>query len=767
MSQSNEDIDEQMASWDEGGEDKNDADFEDPAIVAAVIAADKEAAAADKEEFAADKAAVEKGKETEVIDVDADEGKKRTAIAKRSDMWQHFIEIKDEDGVVVKGRCKYCKNAIAAHAVNNGTSAMRRHFNTCKRNPFRAHQGVLQVKDGSNVGTWKFDPEMLRTAFSEMIIEDELPFAHGEKSGLKKFMALACPRFTLPSRRTCTRDTVKIYFEQKAKLKMFLQENCQRVSLTTDGWTSQQQDSYMTVTAHFIDNNWCLHKKIISFFKVKGKKGDDIGKHLQKVLHDWGLDKVMTVTVDNASANDSGVSYLRKQMNSLKTSIAQGKYLHMRCAAHIVNLIVQECLKEVLESIKRVRAAVRFVKNGTSRLVKFKECAILEKVDTKAFLSLDVCTRWNSTYDMLKAACAYEKVFARYADEDPYFTIELISDKGPGVPDEQDWENARKMAEFLGHFAEITKRVSASLSATSHTYFHEIGEVNILVNNWLNSSDPIQATMGKRMKDKFDKYWGQWHDIVENESEKAKGKEKDKENINLLIFVAVVLDPRYKLSQYTEFAIHQIYGQSTGEKVWAAVNKGLHGLFEEYRATFAPSDGTPQSTESESPQSKQVGGSDRMMKSMYAKRMKLNSGSSSSYNRGSRTELEKYLAEECEDDIKNFDILAWWKGQSSRFPILSRLARDVLAIPISTVASESAFSTCGRIMDDFRTSLTPFMVEALVCTQDWLKRATPTNIAENTEELTYLEEGNSISNVVFLIYMFVSKIFTTLYFFPL
>ena len=244
-------------------------------------------------------------------------------------------------------------------------------------------------------------------------------------------------------------------------------------------------------------------------------------------------------------------------MNSLKTSIAQGKYLHMRCTAHIVNLIVQECLKEVLESIKRVRAAVRFVKNGTSRLVKFKECAILEKVDTKAFLSLDVCTRWNSTYDMLKAACAYEKVFARYADEDPYFTIELISDKGPGVPDEQDWENARKMAEFLGHFAEITKRVSASLSATSHTYFHEIGEVNILVNNWLNSSDPIQATMGKRMKDKFDKYWGQWHDIVENESEKAKGKEKDKENINLLIFVAVVLDPRYKLSQYTEFAIHQ------------------------------------------------------------------------------------------------------------------------------------------------------------------------------------------------------------------
>lgn len=91
----------------------------------------------------------------------------------------------------------------------------------------------------------------------------------------------------------------------------------------------------------------------------------------------------MTVTIDNASANDSGVSYLRRQMNNLKTSIAQDKYLHMRCAAHIVNLIVQDGLREVDMSIKRVRAAVRFIKNSPSRLIKFKECAALEKVESK------------------------------------------------------------------------------------------------------------------------------------------------------------------------------------------------------------------------------------------------------------------------------------------------------------------------------------------------------------------------------------------------
>lgn len=356
-------------------------------------------------------------------------------------------------------------------------------------------------------------------------------------------------------------------------------------------------------------------------------------------------------------------------------------------------------MKEVDDSIKRVRAAVRYVKNETSGLVKFKSCAELEKVDSKAFLSLDVCTRWNSTYDMLKAACTYEKAFTRYAEEDPYFTIEMIGDKGPGVPDEWDWDNARKMAEFLGHFAAATKCVSASLSLTAHTHFHEIGELNILLQNLMKSSDHIQAAMGKRMKEKYDRYWGQWQGNVSVDLEKEKGKGKD--NINMVIFVATVLDPTYKMSEYMEDAIEEMYGEGIGQQVWAASTKCLYDLFEKYRAHYSSSesDASPQS--SDSSQSKQGGGHASMMKTLVAKRMRLNNGSSSC-SRGRKSELDKYLAEECEDDSKKFDILNWWKVSSTRFLILSKLARDVLTIPISTIASESAFSTSGQILDDFR-----------------------------------------------------------------
>ena len=160
-----------------------------------------------------------KEKEKEVIDLEGEEGKKRNPIVSRSGMWEHFSKVFHE-GQLIKANCNYCKKDIAAHPVFNGTSAMHKHFNCCKSNPHvESKQGVLSISQGTGVGTWKFDPELLRSAFAEMVIEDEEPFAKGEKPGFRKFMSVACPRFTLPSRRTCTRDAVQLYFEQKAKLK--------------------------------------------------------------------------------------------------------------------------------------------------------------------------------------------------------------------------------------------------------------------------------------------------------------------------------------------------------------------------------------------------------------------------------------------------------------------------------------------------------------------------------------------------------------------
>lgn len=52
------------------------------------------------------------------------------------------------------------------------------------------------------------------------------------------------------------------------------------------------------------------------------------------------------------------------------------------------------------------------------------------------------------------------------------------------------------------------------------------------------------------------------------------------------------------------------------------------------------------------------------------------------------TELDTYLNENPIPRSSEFDILKWWMGNSYKYPILARMARDVLAIPASAVASE-------------------------------------------------------------------------------
>jgi len=106
-----------------------------------------------------------------------------------------------------------------------------------------------------------------------------------------------------------------------------------------------------------------------------------------------------------------------------------------------------------------------------------------------------------------------------------------------------------------------------------------------------------------------------------------------------------------------------------------------------------------------------------------------------------KNEVEMYLLEPCEHvDDDDFEILAWWKMNSIKYRVLSHIAKDVFAIPISTVASESAFSTGGRIIDLYRSSLSPKMVEALICSQNWLLHTfVPLQDEPTMEELEFYE----------------------------
>ena len=132
-----------------------------------------------------------------------------------------------------------------------------------------------------------------------------------------------------------------------------------------------------------------------------------------------------------------------------------------------------------------------------------------------------------------------------------------------------------------------------------------------------------------------------------------------------------------------------------------------------------------------------------------------------------KSKLDRYLLEASVDPkTEGFDILDWWRVNSSRYRILSQVAHDVLAIPISTVASKSAFSTGGRVLDPFCNSLSPNTIEALICTQNWLRSkdsTEPINLREAMDEVENYELESSnvfmfFSNFFFLLLLFINSL---------
>ena len=102
-----------------------------------------------------------------------------------------------------------------------------------------------------------------------------------------------------------------------------------------------------------------------------------------------------------------------------------------------------------------------------------------------------------------------------------------------------------------------------------------------------------------------------------------------------------------------------------------------------------------------------------------------------------------------------YDVLSFWRFNSAKYPVLSVLARDVLAMQVSSVASESAFSTSGRILDPSRSCLTHFMIEVLMCTEQWLKceiRLKEKGIKGKEQMLKLIEEQDDLMRGIILVF---------------
>lgn len=196
------------------------------------------------------------------------------------------------------------------------------------------------------------------------------------------------------------------------------------------------------------------------------------------------------------------------------------------------------------------------------------------------------------------------------------------------------------------------------------------------------------SSMVHLVKEKFPKHW-----------EKIK-------KMNMLIFIAPMHDAHNKF-EYVEFVLMKIYGEIDGVHVVMFAKETMVELFNEYTtlnchlyhtSTFASS--TLMYFDIEKSKMSFDGDLGRKIRDKY--KLEFKKRKMELRGRDTKFELDNYLNEDCENGDGKFNILLWWKANTPRFLILFKMARNVLTVPISTIAFESGFNTEGRVLDTFR-----------------------------------------------------------------
>ncbi|GJX12199.1 zinc finger BED domain-containing protein RICESLEEPER 2-like protein [Tanacetum coccineum] len=604
-----------------------------------------------------------------------DDASSATSMKDRSLVWSCFEKIEGATPADRKATCHNCGKVYCAKP-SSGTRNLKRHMLKC----FNFEEGGPPQKRAP------LDQDMYREKMAIAIIKHNYPFKYVEHEATRQLHKFLHRDAAPICRNSAKKDVIAIYEREKTKLKAMLEKVSSRISFTADLWSSITNDGYMALTAHYVDETWVLRKKVLNFRIVPPPhSGKMLAFVLVIFLSEWGIEnKVFTITLDNAKYNDNLVETLRGNLRLNNVLVCDGKFMHVRCGAHVLNLIVQAGLKVIEGSIGKVRESVKYVRGSNARKTSFAECIAQLHLQCGRLVCQDVVTRWNSTYMMLDCALVYQNAYAR---------LDLVDDNYTCCPTQDEWTRIREITKFLKPFYEITTLFSGNSYPTSNLYFYKVYKIQSNIEEAIRNSDTVISDMGKDMKKKFDKYWNDY--------------------CKVLCF-AVIMDPRYKekLINYC-FSKLEMTPQVRQEKVDDIVDS-LYDLYVDYELHYETihdslGDGNENANQSES-----IDEFDELADfESFPSRFRRAETSGMS-------ELKLYLEEPELPRKTNINVLQFWKDNQARYPRLALMAQDLLSVQITTVASESSFSIGGRILSKYRSSLSPSSAEALLCTRDWL-----------------------------------------------
>lgn len=633
---------------------------------------------------------------------------------KKSIVWEHFT-LETVGPGNTRACCKLCKKSFAYISGSKlaGTSHLKRHISLGICPVFRQRNLQLPNTPGSRTGgpgtatdppkkrqrvsqgvaRISFDQDRCNREIAKMVILHEYPLHIVEHSGFSDFVRSLQPQFSMLSFDTVQEECVAVYLKEKQNLLNLISGIHGHVSLTLDLWTSNQTLGYVFLTGHFIDADWNLQRRILNVVTVPSPESDyAFNQAVMACLSDWHLEgRMFTLTVDQSLSNETVTGNLRGLLSVRNPFMLNGQLLIGNCYARVLSRLAQDALGAMRETIQKIRDSVKYVKTSESHEDKFIELKQQLRVPSSKNLLVDDQTMWNTTYHMLVAACELKEVFSCLDTVDPDYKI---------APSMEEWKQVETLCTYLKHLYDAALILTDLSYPAANTFFHEVSKIHIELTHAAMSEDPFVSNLIRPLQEKFDKYW---------------------KHCYLVLAIAVVLDPRFKM-KLVEFNFNKMYDEHA-ESWIRAVNDSVHELFLEYIAQALPlpalEEGNEGVIKTETSQDGfQEGNLVSTVDGLSDFEIYINEITSSQHM---KSELDQYLEESLLPREHEFDILGWWKLNKLKYPTLSRMASDILSIPVCTVGPDSVFDTELRKMDNYRNSLGPMTLEALICAKDWLQ----------------------------------------------
>lgn len=542
----------------------------------------------------------------------------------------------------------------------------------------------------------------------------------------QNFFAYFNENIPVPSKNQASKMIFEEFRKMQQNVKKILAENDSKFAFTLDAWSGKTRKSYYGITIHFIDSDWVLRTLTLDFEPSHGKHcGVDIANIFSNVLQFYTIEnKIEGIAVDNVAANTTFISELGEILNN-KNIAFNIEDQHFRCFAHVLNLAVQDILKvmdveqneernieclnyeeeNVNDSYTEIDDEINVLSdNGVANIVKkirklnckIRNSEVLNKklisfcsaFDIKYIKpQLDSKTRWNSTHDMLQISYHLKNALDKLCESNE--ALKMYSLKST------EWILVEKIVDFLQDFKCVSEKISGENYITLPT---AVIAFNCLLDKVEKKCFELDA---KRERDSID-------EKLINAFQKGRDKLlKHYRKCNWIYCISLVLDPRVKI-------------EGLDTTVWGReLKKETLKKFKEIYRLYYEKFNTEKICEEPLNKKRKKSEESLDFDILFVK---------PDISKSWEKEIDDYLQAPRPDS--NTKILLWWKDHANIYPIISKMAKDILCIPASSVPSERLFSEAALVLTKNRCSLKDESIKALICINRWMKSSFKKEICE-------------------------------------